>query len=171
RAGGSQPARWPLLPARTRLVLQGWQVAAACALVVVLAWAGPWLSWWSGRKPPGWAASAETCERALAGRIPAETTEVVSRAIGKIRARGGRRWHGAHVYLSRCTSTGPRRPPHADRQPPELGPVHLPVAGGGRRPGHHQPGRATPDEDRAVLLHPDQSVGRQGRDAPHQHRR
>src|SRR5581483_10268045 len=106
RAGGSQPARWPLLPARTRLVLQGWQVAAACALVVVLAWAGPWLSWWSGRKPPGWAASAETCERALAGRIPAETTEVVSRAIGKIRARGGRRWHGAHVYLSRCTSTG-----------------------------------------------------------------
>jgi hypothetical protein len=90
---------------RSRLVPQGWQVAAACAVVAVLAWACPWLSWVSGRKPPGWATSAETCERALAGRIPAETMDVVSRVINRIRWRGGRRWHGVHVYLSRCTST------------------------------------------------------------------
>jgi hypothetical protein len=92
---------------RGRLVPQGWQVGAACALVAVLAWAGPWLAWVTGRKPPGWAASAEICERALTGRLPAETMEVVSRVIGRIRARGGRRWHAAHVYLSRCTSTEP----------------------------------------------------------------
>lgn len=90
---------------RTRLVPQGWQVAAACVLVAALAWVCPWLSWRSGRKPPGWAASARTCERALASRIPAETMDVVSRAISTIRQRGGRRWHDVNVYLSRCTST------------------------------------------------------------------
>ena len=92
---------------RTRLVPQGWQVAAACVLVAALAWACPWLSWVSGRKPPGWAASAQTCERALAGRIPAEIMEAVSRVISQIRGEGGRRWHGVNVYLSRCTSTEP----------------------------------------------------------------
>jgi hypothetical protein len=92
---------------RTRVVPQDWQVAAACALVAVLAWVLPWLGWLAGRKPPGWAASAEICERALAGRIPAETMDTVSRAVSAIRRRGRRPWHAVHVYLSRCTSTQP----------------------------------------------------------------
>lgn len=58
---------------RTRLVPQAWQAAAAWMLVAVLAWAWPWLSWVSGRKPPGWAVPAQICERAQAGQIPAQT--------------------------------------------------------------------------------------------------
>jgi hypothetical protein len=92
---------------RTRLIPGGWQIAAACALVAILAWACPLLGWAFGRKQPGWVTSAEICERALDDRIPAQVMEVVSQLISMIRSRGGRRWHGVHVYLSRCTSTEP----------------------------------------------------------------
>jgi Zn-dependent protease with chaperone function len=92
---------------RTLLVPRGWEVAAACGFVAVLAWAVPWLSWLFGRKPPAWVAAAETCEEALKGQIPDRTMTVVSEAINRIRWRPRRQWHGVNVYLSRCSRSGP----------------------------------------------------------------
>ena len=88
---------------RTRLIPQGWQVAAACALVAVLAWVCPWLSWLSGKKPPGWAASAETCERAwMTGFRPRPWTLFPGSSTGS----GG----GTAVAGTRCMCTCPGAP-------------------------------------------------------------
>lgn len=92
---------------RTLVIPQRWEVAAACISVAVLAWALRWLSWVSGRKPPGWVRAAETCEKALNSQIPAPAMAVVSQAVDRVRQRSRHRWHGTYVYLSRCTRLGP----------------------------------------------------------------
>ena len=83
------------------LAVPDWQeTAAACAFLLILALALPALFRRPRKKEPQWVRAAAVHERSLAGRIPRETHVMVGRLM---KSMTGRRWQGAHLYVSRCT--------------------------------------------------------------------
>jgi hypothetical protein len=77
---------------RNYLVPRGWEVAVACAFLVILALAAPAMSRGAGRKEPQWARAAAAHERSLPGRVPEEMLGMLREFTASMTA--GTRWRG-----------------------------------------------------------------------------
>ena len=88
---------------RTLMVPDWLVVASACAVVAGVACAGPGLARRGGRREPRWVQAAQVHQASLAGRVPAGTLEAVDRSVAGLAGR----WRSVHLYVSRCTETGP----------------------------------------------------------------
>jgi hypothetical protein len=91
---------------RTLVVPRGWEVAAACAFLMIAALALP-AAFRRGRKAePQWARAAAVHERSLSGRVPEEMLGMVREFMASMTT--GTRWRGdAHLYVSRYTEEEP----------------------------------------------------------------
>ena len=86
---------------RGRIVPRGWEVAAVCGLLLVLAVALPAVLRAGKKSEPQWARAAAVHEQSLSGRLPAATLGLAREIMAAMTA--GTRWRGSFLYISRCT--------------------------------------------------------------------
>jgi len=86
---------------RGRIVPRGWEVAAVCGLLLVLAVALPAVLRVGKKSEPQWARAAAVHEQSLSGGLPAATLGLAREVMAAMTA--GTRWRGSFLYISRCT--------------------------------------------------------------------
>lgn len=90
--------------ARGHLAPHGWDATGACCLLLLLAVARAALLQSPGTQEPEWARAAAVHEQqSVHGQVPAAALRQLKAVTARMTA--GTRWHSAHLYVARCTST------------------------------------------------------------------
>ena len=120
----------------------------------------------------GWNAGCQNAEFQTS-IMPAISASVAGERSARACSTGtGRPASGSTSRPSPSAQSGQRAPLAAtDRQPSELGPVHLPVARRAGHPDRDRPRRVAAHDELAAVPHADQPLEQQARPAPLQHRR